>query len=62
MRIIRTNLISKPVGLGDIVARALHTLGYEQRPGCGCADRQSRLNQILIIVPAKDENDRSNRD
>lgn len=33
-------------GLGDTVAKALHAVGIEQRPGCGCAERQAALNEM----------------
>lgn len=32
-------------GLGDVVALAAKTVGVQQRPGCGCAERRARLNQ-----------------
>lgn len=33
-------------GLGDTVAKAMHAVGIEQRPGCGCAERQAALNEM----------------
>lgn len=32
-------------GLGDLVAKGAKALGFEQKPGCGCAKRQETLNR-----------------
>lgn len=32
-------------GLGDLVAKGAKALGFEQKPGCGCAKRQEILNR-----------------
>ena len=63
MRAIKTRIVNKPVGLGDIVARVLHEMGFEQRQGCNCNARQNKLNQMIIFLPKNngDNNEQSNR-
>lgn len=40
--------VSQPSrGLGDLIAKATHALGIEQKPGCGCAKRQAALNKAI---------------
>lgn len=34
--------------LGDKVATAAKALGFKQKPGCGCADRQFALNRLNL--------------
>lgn len=34
-------------GLGDTVAKVLHAVGIKQTPGCGCAERQQALNELV---------------
>jgi hypothetical protein len=55
MMVVKTRIVSKPIGLGDIVSRVLHEMGFDQRPGCGCNARQTRLNQMIVFLP-KDNN------
>lgn len=37
--------ISRPRGLGDILAAIFARIGIRKRPGCGCARRQATLNR-----------------
>ena len=37
---------TRPVLLGDRLARFLHWIGFRQRAGCGCAKRQMWLNRL----------------
>lgn len=40
--------VSQPCrGLGDVVAKITHAAGIRQKPGCGCAERQRRLNEAV---------------
>lgn len=44
-----TALMTEPThGLGDKVAAAAKALGFKQKPGCGCADRQIALNRLRM--------------
>jgi len=37
----------KSRGLGDTVAKVLSSVGVKEKEGCGCAERQSKLNSIF---------------
>ena len=34
-------------GLGDTVAKALSAVGVKKKEGCGCAERQAKLNDLV---------------
>ena len=38
-------------GLGDLVAKATSALGIKPKPGCGCKQRQERLNKMVPFKP-----------
>jgi hypothetical protein len=38
-------------GLGDLVAKATSALGIKQKPGCGCKQRQEKLNKLVPFKP-----------
>jgi len=44
---VHTNL--KPLGLGDAVAGVAAVLGIKQSEGCGCKERQEKLNDVLTV-------------
>jgi hypothetical protein len=37
----------KSRGLGDTVAKVLTSVGVKKKEGCGCAERQAKLNSIF---------------
>ena len=34
-------------GLGDTIAKALSKVGVKKKEGCGCAERQDKLNNLF---------------
>jgi hypothetical protein len=38
-------------GLGDVIARIASALGIKQKPGCGCKQRQEKLNKLVPFKP-----------
>lgn len=34
-------------GLGDVVAKVASALGFKQKPGCKCKQRQNALNKLV---------------
>jgi len=37
----------KSRGLGDTVAKVLSSVGVKKKLGCGCAERQAKLNELV---------------
>ena len=37
----------KPQGLGDTIANGLEKLGVKKKKGCGCKERQEKLNKLI---------------
>ena len=37
----------KSRGLGDTVAKVLSSVGVKKKLGCGCAERQAKLNDLV---------------
>jgi hypothetical protein len=37
----------KSRGLGDTLAKALSAVGVKKKKGCGCAERQAKLNDLV---------------
>jgi len=45
--------LTHSVGLGDAAKSALEAVGVTQKHGgCGCAQRQAKLNKVLSFAPA----------
>jgi hypothetical protein len=42
---VRHNCKSR--GLGDTVAKVLSSVGVKKKLGCGCAERQAKLNELV---------------
>lgn len=42
---VRHNCKSR--GLGDTVAKVLKKVGVKKAEGCGCAERQKKLNEVF---------------
>ena len=42
---VRHNCKSR--GLGDTVAKVLSSVGIKKKEGCGCAERQTKLNSLF---------------
>ena len=42
---VRHNCTSR--GLGDTVAKVLSSVGVKKKEGCGCAERQAKLNELV---------------
>ena len=40
------------IGVGDLVAASLRTIGVEKKAGCGCKNRQQKLNRYRIKGPS----------
>lgn len=40
------------IGLGDLVAALLGSVGLHPWPGCGCAARQKALNRVKVAILA----------
>lgn len=56
---IETALIKSPIGLGDVVKKAMEAVGVKQ---CGgCAKRQKTFNAYAALVPKRKrlDNDRA---
>lgn len=48
---IKTNLVTSPVGAGDILATVLASIGVHPTERCRCKQRQAWMNRRLSLSP-----------
>lgn len=41
--------LKEDLGLGDVVKKVASAVGIEQKEGCGCKERQRKLNELLRL-------------